>query len=253
MFKKCLLVSIVLHILLIAGAGLNSPQPSAQVNPPYFQLITANASGSAGTGGQTGEKGTTTVPISKGRRGTAASLNMITEVTKVNSLQPLGKESEEITAVDSDSTAYLSQGLAGEQSNAILSNSPATGDGTGGPGDNMEGAGGGDGISGMGDGPGGGTGNSQRQLIKDPVRIYYPTFYPQLARKKGWEGKVKLEAALGKDGRIGKVKPIQSSGYKVLDDAAIKAVKKWRYQPATQDGKPIEWTLLITVPFRLED
>jgi protein TonB len=65
--------------------------------------------------------------------------------------------------------------------------------------------------------------------------------YPSLSRRLREEGLVLLEILIRADGSVGEIKLKTSSGFKRLDEAAINAVKHWRYQPATQGGKAIDF------------
>jgi protein TonB len=59
--------------------------------------------------------------------------------------------------------------------------------------------------------------------------------YPRIARVMGLEGKTLLRVEILQDGRPGTVHVRESSGHTVLDEAAAKAIKKWKFTPA-QDG-----------------
>ncbi len=65
--------------------------------------------------------------------------------------------------------------------------------------------------------------------------------YPSLSRRLREQGLVVLEILIRADGSVGEIKLKASSGFKRLDEAAINAVKHWRYQPATQGGKAIDF------------
>jgi TonB family protein len=71
--------------------------------------------------------------------------------------------------------------------------------------------------------------------------------YPEMARKKGIAGNVKLMVTIGTDGQIHDVQPV--SGPKELVPAAIEAVKQWLYNPFLMDGKPVEVRTDINVKF----
>jgi protein TonB len=60
-------------------------------------------------------------------------------------------------------------------------------------------------------------------------------------------GPVVLDAAIGVDGKVGRVKIV--SGHPILARAAIDAVRQWRYTPYRLDGKPIVANAQITVNF----
>jgi TonB family protein len=65
------------------------------------------------------------------------------------------------------------------------------------------------------------------------------SFYPASARFHHEEGRVLVIFTVQQDGSVSDPFVQQSSGYGDLDDAAIQAVKTWRYLPATKDGKPV--------------
>ncbi|MBI2875511.1 MAG: TonB family protein [Candidatus Tectomicrobia bacterium] len=75
--------------------------------------------------------------------------------------------------------------------------------------------------------------------------------YPRLAQLKGYEGKVLLEVEVRADGRVGGVVIKESSNHKVLDEAALKAVRKWRYSPARRGGTPVASRVLVPIYFEL--
>ena len=76
-------------------------------------------------------------------------------------------------------------------------------------------------------------------------------FYPQFSRRRGEEGVVMLALKISANGKVTNIYIEQSSGHKRLDKAAIKAVNKARFTPATRFGKPCESTLVQTFTFRL--
>jgi TonB family protein len=55
--------------------------------------------------------------------------------------------------------------------------------------------------------------------------------YPQLAQYMGWTGKVRLKARIYNNGTA-TAQVVQSSGHKVLDDAAVAAVENWKFPEA---------------------
>jgi TonB family protein len=71
--------------------------------------------------------------------------------------------------------------------------------------------------------------------------------YPANAKRYGFFGAVMVSAKINKNGTVSDVKVV--SGNPVLGDAAVDAVKRWRYKPATSDGVPIESTVQITINF----
>jgi protein TonB len=77
--------------------------------------------------------------------------------------------------------------------------------------------------------------------------------YPMVARRMGWEGRVVLNVEVLAEGSCGDANVFQSSGHDVLDNAAMKAVKTWRFVPATRAGRPITQWVRIPIPFILKD
>jgi protein TonB len=77
-------------------------------------------------------------------------------------------------------------------------------------------------------------------------------YYPVTAREQGWQGTALLKVLVLKNGTVGSLEILRSSGYALLDRSALKAVKEWKFVPAQKDGQPIEMGVEIPVTFRLE-
>ena len=73
--------------------------------------------------------------------------------------------------------------------------------------------------------------------------------YPPEAGRARIEGTVVLLAVIGKDGSVEDVRV--KSGLSVLAQAAIEAVKQWRYRPYLLNGEPVEVDSQITINFTL--
>jgi periplasmic protein TonB len=73
--------------------------------------------------------------------------------------------------------------------------------------------------------------------------------YPALARTARVQGSVVLAAVIGKDGAIQNLHVI--SGHPLLTQAALDAVKQWRYRPYILNGEPVEVDTQVTVNFSL--
>lgn len=80
-----------------------------------------------------------------------------------------------------------------------------------------------------------------------------PISYPEWARVNGIEGRVVLIVKVSAEGRCEKVSVKESSGYKILDEAAISGIKRWLFDPAIKDGKAVGSLLEIPVRFQLVD
>ena len=80
------------------------------------------------------------------------------------------------------------------------------------------------------------------------VRRVMPV-YPSLAKAAGIEGTVVLQAAISKSGTIENLRVI--SGSAMLQQAAMAAVKGWRYKPFLLNGEPVEVETTVNVVFSL--
>jgi len=76
-----------------------------------------------------------------------------------------------------------------------------------------------------------------------------PPQYPPEAGRARLEGAVVLMAVIGQDGSVKDVRV--ESGLPILAQAAIDAVKQWRYKPYLIDGEPVEVDSRITINFTL--
>jgi TonB family protein len=73
--------------------------------------------------------------------------------------------------------------------------------------------------------------------------------YPDAARRAHIQGSVTLETLIGANGRVQQVTPV--SGNPQLADAAVNAVRQWRYKPFTVDGHKVPIRTQVTVTFML--
>ncbi len=64
--------------------------------------------------------------------------------------------------------------------------------------------------------------------------------YPPGAAQQRLEGYVRMEFTIGKTGSVKDVKVIEGKPPGVFDDAAVKAIKKWKYKAKVVDGKRVE-------------
>ena len=80
-----------------------------------------------------------------------------------------------------------------------------------------------------------------------------PPAYPSEAVQKGQEGLVLLSVMIDRTGQPLKVALKQSSGFYLLDESAVKAVKKWKFRPARTGAQAVETQDTIPVRFRLEN
>lgn len=77
--------------------------------------------------------------------------------------------------------------------------------------------------------------------------------YPIIARENGYEGTVILLIKIDHQGRVVNTAIEKSSGYPILDRSALKASRKWRFNPARIENIGIDAKILVPVEFKLEE
>jgi len=77
-----------------------------------------------------------------------------------------------------------------------------------------------------------------------------PPVYPQMARSQRLSGNVTIDALIDANGRVTTMKVV--SGPALLHQAAMDAVKQWKYKPATLNGQAMSMHLTVTVQFKLQ-
>jgi len=78
---------------------------------------------------------------------------------------------------------------------------------------------------------------------------YVDPEFPDAARRKGLTGWVEVVWTVTPKGTVTDAEVRSSSPEGVFDDAAIKAVKQWRFEPATKDGQPVAARSMIRLKF----
>ena len=80
-----------------------------------------------------------------------------------------------------------------------------------------------------------------------------PPPYPWISRQRGEQGRVILDVEVTSEGRARQVRVKRSSGAPRLDQAALKAVRDWRFAPARRAGKPVAGRIDVPITFRLTE
>jgi len=81
-----------------------------------------------------------------------------------------------------------------------------------------------------------------------------PPTYPAIARRHEQQGIVTIRVLVGIDGLVQRAEIAESSGFDVLDDAAIETVRRrWRFIPARRGGTAIESWVLVPIRFALKE
>jgi periplasmic protein TonB len=143
----------------------------------------------------------------------------------------------------------------GDPMTKVPSGPPSNGTGSGGG--IGAGSGGGVGVGtgpGVGEGRGGGIGGGVFRVgggVSAPRALSTPDpDYSEEARKAKYQGTVVLWLIVDPGGRPRDVKVARSLGMG-LDQKAIEAVRKWTFEPAMKDGKPVAVQINVEVNFRL--
>ncbi|KWT99850.1 energy transducer TonB [Vibrio toranzoniae] len=95
---------------------------------------------------------------------------------------------------------------------------------------------------------------------QEPVLVTKPSFserptppnYPRQAVRRGIEGVAIYEVWLDAEGKQIKQALINSSGLLILDNAALDAIKQWKFSPHTVNGRAIAHRVQLPVRFKLE-
>ena len=90
----------------------------------------------------------------------------------------------------------------------------------------------------------------QPGIIPPRVLKRAPPDYPVNASQLGHERSVVFELAISATGKVDSITPLHPAGFG-FDEAAIAALRKWRFAPATKDGQPIAVQTTIEVGFAL--
>ena len=223
-------VALGLHLAVIAafvGASAwfpgGPPEPAERSTLPIVFLPAASSSGP-----------------SEGAR---------TRQTSHASRPPVHHEMTQPVSVPSDPSTKASSVLDGRP------DSPQPDPSAGGDGGGGTEPGGGDGGSGGGDLGGGGNGDEILPVVGDvraPVLLErVEPDYPESARRARLQGIVILEATITTSGEVQEVRVLKSVN-PLLDEAAVRAVRVWRYRPATLNGRAVPVYLTVTVRFGID-
>ena len=224
-------------IELIAPDGIPTLEPSKKV------------SGGGGGGGDRDK-----IQASQGRLPKKAMEQFTPPAVIVRNEHPkLPKEATVVMAPDVKLAQLALPNLGDPLSHSAAPPSNGVGSGAG----IGSGSGGGVGMGtgpGFGEGRGGGTGGGVFRVgngVAAPKLIYDPEpEYSEEARKAKYQGTCVLSVVVGPDGLAHDIKVTNTLGLG-LDEKAIEAVRKWRFDPATKDGKPVNVLISVQVNFRL--
>jgi TonB family protein len=258
-YKYSGLASLGMHlaivgILLIPVAALKPPAPtetSVVLLTPPPELILNPSAGKSGGGGGGGMK--TPTPPSKGRPPRGADKQLTPPVVEVKNFAPDLIVEPTIVAPQLSQLPQISVLQIGDPNGVV--GPPSAGPGTGGGIGTGTGRGIGEGDGpGLGPGTGGGFGGGIFSVgggVSAPKPRYQPQpEYSDDARKARAQGTVELLIVVREDGSVDFQDVKKRLGYG-LDQKAIEAVRKWKFEPGKRDGKPVATLVIVEVNFAL--
>ena len=89
-------------------------------------------------------------------------------------------------------------------------------------------------------------GGGLRPMPGNPAPIY-----PRPARERGWEGRVVLEITVDASGAVVRAEIDENSGYRILDQAAVRAVRRWRFTLGETSHPPPGVVVRVPITFKL--
>jgi protein TonB len=76
-------------------------------------------------------------------------------------------------------------------------------------------------------------------------------YYPDASRRAGEEGRATVKICVNATGKIDSVDIVTTTGHPLLDEAALKVARAFRFKPATSEGKPVASCPSLPVKFEL--
>ena len=95
------------------------------------------------------------------------------------------------------------------------------------------------------------TGNAMDESNPTPAAGNPKPIYPKIAIRRGIEGDVSLRVMLTASGVVSSVTVEKPSGSRLLDAAAVSAVKQWQFNPAMHQGEPAASVTTVPIEFKL--
>jgi len=191
-------------------------------------------------------------PATKGTPPKSALKQWVLPMVKKENLNPILTFEETIVA--NPSMILSSIPLIGDLNGlrGVISEGPGKGGGIGGGDGTKVGAGGNGRVPGPGDGDGapGIRGGFRGNITQPAIISKLEPEYSEEARKAKHQGSVLLQIVVDEHGQPRDIVVTQGLGLG-LDERAVEAVKKWKFKPGTQNGKPVPMTAIVQVTFRL--
>lgn len=226
-WRKALAVSLILHSIVLTGAGwlagqilLPEPMPETLIE---LEL----------TDGPEGPLLADTEPAAPADQPFVPDLPQPTPVQPAEVAEPV---------VPAPVVAASEMAMVAVDNSAGAASAPAAG--------GSAGTSAGSGVQGSGGGSSGKAGG----VIPPGILSRREPNYPEQARRAGIEGTVVLKIEILANGRVGEVTIHRSSGSELLDQAAAAAVQRWRFVPAKvrETGQAIACQTTMPVVFKLK-
>lgn len=224
-WRKAMVISLLLHSIVLAGAGWLAGQ-ALQPEPTPETLIELEL-----TDGREG-------PLLADTEPAAANQPFVPDLPRSTPVQPVPVAEPVVAASD--------MAVVAVDNSAVAASAPAAGGGS------SSGTSTGIGVSGAGQGAGGS--GKPGGVIPPGILSRREPNYPEQARRAGIEGTVVLKIEILETGRAGEVTIHRSSGSELLDEAAAAAVQRWRFVPAKvrETGQSIACQTTLPVVFKLK-
>jgi protein TonB len=82
------------------------------------------------------------------------------------------------------------------------------------------------------------------------VRI--PPLYPPRALSRRIEGRVKIEFTVSEEGKVQNPVVVAAKPKGVFDRAALRAIRRWKFNKRLVDGQPVKWQTAQTIIFQID-
>ena len=241
----CFAAVLSVHGLFVTWLMSKDATVPAERPVPLVGVLYGNAAGTVGRHDKGGasSKAALSKPESPFRFARKKLTRLPEKTTFAEQGRPAGKQT--VSRLSDNTSSVNEKTFSGSPAENSTSSDDGTlnGSGSGGP------ASGTDRQLGSGNGTGGFIAPyTDASLFQNPKPPY-----PAASRRLGEEGEVILSVSISADGRVNDARVKRSSGFARLDKSALDTVKKWRYIPARNNGRPVAFRYVQPVRFALDD
>ncbi|MGH9163077.1 MAG: energy transducer TonB [Vicinamibacteraceae bacterium] len=253
------LVALLLVVLAMPRVGGEEVTDVLHVRPEPVRLVYLSLPGPGGGGGGGGTREPQPAPRAK-RKGSSVLSSPMPEKEPPPPVKPPPEPPPPPAGhLEALRAPIVARRAETEERTGVLEPRPTEEESRGAGED--EGAGEGVGVGrgdgegpGVGEGSGGGAGGGPYRPgsgVEPPVIVQeVKAAYTEEARRRNIIGEVLLEVVVLRDGTVGEVRMLRGLGYG-LDDQAVRAVKQWRFRPATLREVPVDVLVEVAVEFNM--